>query len=398
MMRFAIPLMVVVAAVAVLIAAVVAPTAQVPSDPVAVDAPVRVVVDKSVVPDKAPAASAPFEQAARPRGVTGDVEAAIVVEPTGPAPDEGMVWISGGTFLMGNAEPGVRQRDEFPRHRVTVDGFWMDATEVTNAEFAEFVKATGYVTVAEQRVEKEDLAGEVPPGVLASIPKEGFDPSSICFNSNFDPSTIDKSDPRWPVSVWHIVKGADWRHPEGPDSSIAKRMDHPVVHVTWTDAVAYCDWAGKRLPTEAEWEYAAKGGQRGTYPWGDELTPGGRYVSNIWQGEFPYENTLDDGYKMTAPVKTFTPNGYGLYDMSGNVWEWCRDWYRPDYYQSTPRRNPAGPAGSIDPQEPNIPKRVQRGGSFMCSDSYCVGYRVSARMKGDPQSGSFHCGFRCVSK
>ena len=329
---------------------------------------------------------------------TGSTPAAapVVVEPPGTAP-EGMVWIPGGTFQMGNADPAHNQRDEAPVHAVTLDGFWMDATEVTNRQFKEFVDATGYVTVAEQRIDPEDFRGQIPDEAIAAIPKENLDPASICFNSNFDPAAIDKSNPAWPYSVWQVVKGANWKHPEGPDSSIEDRMDYPVVHVSWEDAVAYCEWSGKRLPTEAEWEYAARGGLADSiYPWGDEREPDGEYVSNIWQGDFPYENNVDDGFKTAAPVKSFPPNAYGLYDMSGNVWEWCHDWYRPDYYEHSPSRNPAGPSSSLDPMEPTIPKRVQRGGSFMCSDTYCIGYRVSARMKGDLKTGTFHCGFRCV--
>jgi formylglycine-generating enzyme required for sulfatase activity len=174
-------------------------------------------------------------------------------------------------------------------------------------------------------------------------------------------------------------------------------MDHPVVHVAWEDVVAYCEWAGKRLPTEAEWEYAARGGLEGqSYPWGDERNPDGKWLNNIWQGPFPEKNKGEDGFQTTAPVASFPANGYELYDMSGNVWEWCQDWYQPNYYAASPRFNPHGPDDSYDPNEPGIPKRVQRGGSFLCSDDYCVGYRVSARMKGEPTSGTYHTGFRCV--
>lgn len=387
-MRFALPLAVLLAAAAALLAALFLPARTTPPAP-----PVAKAGDKDPAE---PQRELPADEAERPAGITGDPAVPVATKPPGPAP-EGMVWIPGGTFRMGNPKPAANQIDEAPVHEVTLDGFWMDATEVTNRQFQAFVDATGYVTVAEKRISREDMRGQVPEEQLAAIPDDALDPSSICFNSSFDPSTIDKSDPRWPYSVWKVVKGADWRHPEGPKSSIDSRLDYPVVHVSWEDAAAYCKWAGKRLPTEAEWEYAARGGLKDSvYPWGDEKTPGGEYVANIWQGDFPYENNVDDGFKTSSPAKTFPPNAYGLYDMSGNVWEWCHDWYQPDYYARSSSRNPFGPADSFDPQEPTIPKRVQRGGSFMCSDTYCIGYRVSARMKGEPKNGTFHCGFRCV--
>lgn len=303
-----------------------------------------------------------------------------------------MVWIEGGRFTMGDAD-GLN--DEAVEHEVELDGFWIDETEVTNAEFQKFVEATGYMTIAEKTPRREDFAGQVPD--INDIPEENLVAGSLCFNPAFDRQQLRRDGPLWPYQVWMYVQGADWRRPDGPDSSIADRMDHPVVHVAWHDAVEYCKWAGKRLPTEAEWEYAARGGLAGRkYPWGDELTPEGQWRMNIWQGEFPMENTNADGCATTSSVRRFPPNGYGLYGMAGNVWEWCSDWYRPNYYSASPRRNPQGPEDSFDPNEPGLPKRVQRGGSFLCNANYCLGYRVSARMKGEPTSGMYHTGFRCV--
>ncbi len=316
----------------------------------------------------------------------------LLIEAPGPAP-AGMSWIPGGAFQMGASKPQFP--DEAPAHRVILDGFWIDQTEVTNAQFQEFVTATGYVTIAEKKPKREDFAGQVED--LASIPEENLVAGSICYNSKFDPKTLRKDHPLWPYQVWKYVAEANWKQPEGPGSNLDGRGDHPVVHIAWDDAQAYCQWKGHRLPTEAEWEYAARGGRaEEEYPWGNERTPQGEWQHNIWQGEFPLKNEVQDGFLQTSPVKTFPPNGYGLYDVSGNVWEWCQDWYQPDYYSRSPLRNPTGPAFSTDPLEPNIPKRVQRGGSFMCSDNYCLGYRVAARMKGDPSSGTFHAGFRTV--
>lgn len=316
----------------------------------------------------------------------------LVVDPPMDAP-EGMVWVPGGTFQMGNPEEG--QGDDRYVHTVELDGFYMDITEVTNRQFKEFVDATGYLTIAERTPKAEDFADQVAD--ISQIPKENLVPGSICFNPNFDRENLRKDHPLWPYQVWMYTKGANWKHPDGPGSTVESRMDHPVVHVAWLDVVEYCRWAGKQLPTEAQWEYAARGGLDGKmYPWGDEMNPDGKWYHNVWQGEFPLENKVLDGFTATSPVKTFPANGYGLYDMSGNVWEWCADYYRPDYYENSPRRNPPGPVDSFDPQEPHMVKRVQRGGSFMCNANYCVGYRCATRMKGEVSSGSFHNGFRTV--
>ena len=298
--------------------------------------------------------------------------------PDGPQP-EGMAWVPPGAFVMGDADfPDAR-----PLHNVTVDGFWMDKTEVTNAQFAKFVDETHYVTVAERAPDPKDLPG-VPPQDLV--------PGSIVFSQ--PTGATDLSDPsQW----WKYVPGAYWRQPEGVGSGIDGKDNHPVVHIAWEDAAAYAKWAGKRLPTEAEWEYAARGGlAQKKYAWGDEQLPGGHWVANVWQGKFPQENDADDGFPRLAPVASFAANGYGLFDMSGNVWEWCADWYRPDFYGVSIKLNPPGPKDSEDPDEPGAQKRVQRGGSYLCSDTYCVRYRPGARGKGEIKSSASHIGFRCV--
>jgi sulfatase modifying factor 1 len=304
--------------------------------------------------------------------------ASYAFRPSRPTP-EGMVWVPGGSFWMGSEELD----DARPVHRVEVDGFWMDRTEVTNAQFARFVGETGYVTVAQRTPAPKDYP-DTPPELLVA--------GSIVFSPPTVAVSLDQ-----PLSWWRYVAGADWRHPEGPGSTIEGKDDHPVVQVCWDDAVAYARWAGKRLPTEAEWEYAARGGlEQKRYCWGDELQPGGQHRANIWQGRFPSQNTAADGFPRTAPVGCFPPNGYGLLDMAGNAWEWCADWYRPDSYAFSPPSNPSGPASSIDPDEPGVPKRVQRGGSFLCSDTYCTRYLPGARGKGAPDSAASHVGFRCV--
>jgi formylglycine-generating enzyme required for sulfatase activity len=297
-----------------------------------------------------------------------------------------MVWIPGGEFRMGSEEPGFR--DARPVHVVRVGGFWMDATEVTNEQFAGFVNATGYQTVAERTPRAEDFPGAPPENLVAG---------SVVFAPPAGPVPLDTHF-RW----WSYVKGANWRHPEGPDSDLKNREKHPVVHVAWPDAQAYAKWAGKRLPTEAEWEFAARGGlDRKPFTWGDEFQPAGKFMCNSFQGHFPDRNTGGDGFVGAAPAGSFPPNGYGLYDMAGNVWEWCGDWYRPDYFarlaaQGDVAVNPQGPADSLDPAEPGVAKRVMKGGSYLCTDQFCSRYMPGGRGKGDPETGTNHLGFRCV--
>jgi formylglycine-generating enzyme required for sulfatase activity len=297
-----------------------------------------------------------------------------------------MVWIPGGEFSMGSDDPMFP--DAQPVHRVKVRGYWMDETEVTNAQFERFVQATGYVTVAERIPTAEDFPGAPPENLVAG---------SVVFSPPTGPVPLDNHF-RW----WGYVNGANWRHPEGPGSSIEDRMQHPVVHVAWQDAEAYAKWAGKRLPTEAEWEFAARGGLEGKeYVWGDEFQPAGKPMANIFQGNFPNNNTMEDGFRSTAPVKSFPANGYGLYDVSGNVWEWVADWYRPDTHGAQASNpgladNPKGPNNSFDPAEPGVRKRVHKGGSFLCTAQYCARYKPGGRGKGDPDTGANHLGFRCV--
>jgi formylglycine-generating enzyme len=311
-----------------------------------------------------------------------------------PAPP-GMVWIPGGEFSMGAdvageslcSLPGVT-RDAQPIHRVYVDGFFMDATEVTNAQYAEFVRATGYVTIAERTPTQEEFP---------TAPKENLVAGSTVFTPTAGPVPLDDM-----YQWWRYQQGASWRHPEGPGSDIEGRENVPVVQIAYPDAVAYAEWAGKRLPTEAEFEFAARGGLAGQlYPWGNDLRPGGRVMANTYQGSFPVRDSGDDGYAGVAPVAQFPPNGYGLYDISGNVWEWVSDWYRPDTYAHDAQagevvRNPHGPDTPFDPGEPNERKRVHRGGSFLCTDQYCTRYMVGTRGKGEVSTGANHLGFRCV--
>ena len=311
----------------------------------------------------------------------------------GPA---GMRWIPPGEFTMGT-DSGLGWPDERPAHAVRLDGFWIDEHEVTNAQFRRFVEATGYVTTAERPPDVRAIMAQVPPGTPPP-PPENLVPGSLVFQPTEGPVPLDDFS-RW----WKWTPGASWRHPEGPGSGIEGRDDHPAVQVSWEDADAYARWAGKRLPTEAEWEFAARGGLEGQpYTWGDaQPGAGGRWRANIWQGEFPSRNDRADGFDRTAPAGSFPPNGYGLYDMAGNVWEWCSDWYRRDLYGSRaggpPIVNPPGPARPGDEGSPSTPMRVQRGGSFLCNDRYCSRYRPSARHGCSPDTGMSHVGFRCAS-
>jgi formylglycine-generating enzyme len=305
------------------------------------------------------------------------------------APRLNMLWIPGGSFRMGSDKHYVEER---PVHSVTVDGFWMDRAPVTNREFREFVKATGHVTFAEIAPDPKDY-----PGALPHMLK----PGSLVFDPPGGPVDL-----RNPNSWWNFRFGADWRHPYGPETALKGLDDHPVVHVAFRDAEAYARWAGKDLATEAEWEFAARGGLEGAeFAWGDEFTPGGRPMANTWQGTFPIENTGLDGYERTSPVGTYPPNGYGLVDMIGNVWEWTTDWYSQKHPGDAPKaccipKNPRGGSqdGSYDPRQPRvrIPRKVIKGGSFLCALNYCRRYRPAARDAEPVDTSTCHLGFRCI--
>jgi formylglycine-generating enzyme len=309
-------------------------------------------------------------------------------------PPSGMTWISGGEFSMGAAYPtgmnnvGMNATlDSRPIHRVYVDGFFMDKTDVTNTQFKKFVDATGYVTIAERKPRAQDYPGVPPEDLVAG---------GMVFTPPSHPVSLDDYR-QW----WAYVPGANWRHPVGPGSNIAGRDNYPVLQVAYADAKAYAKWAGKRLPSEAEWEFAARGGFAGkTYAWGDQFRPHGTWMANTFQGHFPDRNTGADGYQGIAPIAKYPANGYGLFDMAGNVWQWTSDWYRPDYYQQLKAmgvaRNPQGPDSPYMAAGSGVGQKVQRGGSFLCTDQYCSRYMVGTRGKGDIDTGSNHLGFRCV--
>jgi formylglycine-generating enzyme required for sulfatase activity len=277
---------------------------------------------------------------------------------------EGMIRLDGGAYLKGTDQPGFPADGEGPVYEVTVDPFLMDAEPVRNWQWREFVSASGYLSEAE---------------------RYGW---SFVFRGHLTEKEIEQTVPG--LQWWCKINGADWRHPDGPDTSVGTREDSPVVHVSWNDAMAYCEWAGKRLPTEAEWEFAARGGlEQKLYPWGDDLTPGGKHLCNIWQGEFPHHDTGDDGFTAPCPAKAFPPNGFGLYGITGNVWEWCADWFHPTWHLTATHFNPVGPAEGTN--------RLMKGGSYLCHASYCNRYRVAARTQNTPDSATTNIGFRCVA-
>lgn len=310
-----------------------------------------------------------------------------------PTEPTGMAYIPEGAFVMGG-KSNQAEPDELPRHEVSVSAFFMDKTEVTNAQFLEFVKATGYKTVAEQEIDWEELKVNLPPGTQKPA-DENLKPGSLVFKPTEGPVDLRN------LSLWWEWKiGANWQHPFGSDSDLEGLMDHPVVHICYDDALAYAKWAGKRLPTEAEWEWAAMGGLTDPkYPWGNESIEESANKANFWQGTFPFRNNEKDRFFYTAPVKTYPANGYGLYDMAGNVWEWCADKYHHDAYKKENQfitENPKGPRQFYDPTDPYGEKFVLRGGSYLCSDTYCSGYRVARRMRNTRDTGMGHTGFRCV--
>jgi formylglycine-generating enzyme required for sulfatase activity len=306
----------------------------------------------------------------------------------------GMVWIPGGEFTMGTNDPQSYDHEK-PAHRVKVDGFWMDETEVTNLQFKIFTDATNYITTAEKAPDWNELKKQLPPGTPMPE-KELLVAGSVIFNPPSYAVSLDDYS-KW----WSWKPQVDWRHPQGPESNLEGKWNHPVVHVSYDDAVAYCKWAGKRLPTEAEWEFASRDGKENlTYSWGNEMKPNGKIMANTYQGAFPVKNLIEDGFESTSPVKSFPANQYGLYDMIGNCWEWTSDFYDISYYEECLKKglvvNPTGPDHSYDPNEPLAEKHVTRGGSFLCATDYCSNYRPSARQASARDTGMSHIGFRCV--
>ncbi len=327
----------------------------------------------------------------------GRIPNILVEQPESVSTPQGMVWIPGGTFWQGASNSDeLAMNHEKPSHLVAVDGFFMDVAEVTNAQFSKFVDETGYVTVAERQINWEEMKEQLPLGT----PKPAdsvLQPGSLIFKKPGHTVTNLNDYSKW----WEWKIGANWRHPLGPGSTIENKENFPVVHIAYEDALAYCKWIGHRLPTEAEWEYAAKGGlANAIYPWGND-TEKLNQMANTWDGVFPNENGIADGFENKAPVKSFPPNAYGLYDMAGNVWEWTQDWYNVDYYRTLASSsgcilNPQGATSAHNPYNPYTKEKILKGGSFLCNASYCASYRVSARMGNSLDSAQEHLGFRTV--
>ncbi len=306
----------------------------------------------------------------------------------------GMVWIPSGQFTMGT-DDARSMPNERPSHLVKLDGFWIDEHDVTNSEFEKFVEATGYLTTAEKPINWEEMKKEVPPGT-PKPPDDMLRPGSLVFTPPDHPVDLTNM-----ANWWTWTHGASWKYPQGPASTIDGKENYPVVQVSWDDAIAYAKWAGKRLPTEAQWEYAARGGEKTNtrYYWGDEFKPNGKFMCNTFTGDFPYRNTAEDGFAGASPVKSFPPNGYGLYDMAGNVWQWTADLYRADA-NVLAAKSVCCPTVTecFDParEVPDSVERVTKGGSFLCNPSYCESYRPTARRGTPPDTGTEHIGFRCV--
>ncbi|HEY1293500.1 MAG TPA: formylglycine-generating enzyme family protein [Chloroflexota bacterium] len=321
----------------------------------------------------------------------------MTVSPGAP-PKPDMVWIPGGTFSMGSELDGYPE--EGPVRSVSVDGFWMDTHQVTVADFRSFAIESGYTTVA---------ARPLDPAAYRGVDPKALVPGSLVFQQMKGPVDLPAALKQPTLPWWKYVPGADWRHPEGPGTHVGSRAEHPVVHVAWEDVCAYATWAGKSIPTEAEWEFAARGGMDGAmYTWGDDPNPGGQVMANTWQGEFPWQNLLEDGYERTSPVASFPANGYGLFDMAGNVWEWTSDYYTPrhtsdeadDHACCTPLNprveSPDSSYDLSDPRAAHIPRRVIKGGSHLCAPNYCLRYRPAARQSQMEDSSMSHIGFRCI--
>lgn len=337
-------------------------------------------------------------QTAKKQEVSAQDTTVITEKPEGVKPPNGMVWIPGAIIEQGAVpQDKMAMEHEKPAHKVAIDGFFMDITEVTNAEFKAFVDDTKYTTVAEREIDWEEMKKQLPEGTPK--PHDSImQPGSLTFKKTKTtvPNLYDFS--QW----WQWTIGANWKHPDGPKSSLIRKDDEPVVHIAYEDALAYCEWAGRRLPTEAEWERAAQGDHtESVYLWGDDVSELSK-KANTWEGEFPVTNTKADGFDQRASVKSYPPNDFGLYDMAGNVWEWTSDWYNSGYYDEVAERNtivknPRGAEAPYNARDPYAKEKVMKGGSFLCNASYCASYRISARMATSLDSSLEHLGFRTVA-